>query len=407
MKIINIPRRFVKEEWGGTETVILETCRRLQQRGQDVSIFTSMALAQKRFELIAGIAVKRFAHFYPYFGLNSEIIASLDKKSGNLFSWPLFFSLLREKNVDLIHLHTGKRMAGIAARAAMIKRIPFVISLHGGLLDVPQAEAISWTEPTRGCFEWGRILGALFASRQVLQKAAAVICVNRDEAQKITKAGLNSRVIYLPNGVDARKFKTKLPGNFRAQFAIPEHAFMILTCGRIDPQKNQLFLLEQMPELLQIWPDLYLVFLGPSTNTSYCEQIKSHIARSGLEKRVILAGGLPPGHPDIVSAYQQANLFVLPSIHEPFGIVILEAWAAGLPVIAAKTGGIPGFVKDGDDALLFEPGNSAAFLESCRKLRSNPRLMSLLAKNGETKAGAEYDWEVITSRLEKIYGELR
>lgn len=406
MKIINIPRRFVKEEWGGTETVILETCLRLKQRGHDIGIFTSMALANNKFELINSIKVKRFAHFYPYFGLNSELIAKLDKKGGNLFSWPLFFSLLREPECDLFHLHTGKRMAGIAARAAMLKRIPYIISLHGGFLDVPDLEAHSWTEPTKGCYEWGKILGAAFGSRQVLQNAAAVICVSSEEAAMVKKAGLNKRVYYLPNGVDTKKFDKPAQNNFRSALKIPENAFVALSCGRIDPQKNQLFLVQSMPRLLKIWPNLVLVLLGPTTNHDYQRKIEQQIQKNNLESRVILAGGRPPDHPDLLSAYKQADIFMLPSVHEPFGIVILEAWAAGLPVVASRTGGIPGFTSHEKNIMLFSPGDTESLIECCEKLKHSPELSSKIASNGKLKAKEEYDWEIITCKLEKLYREI-
>jgi glycosyltransferase involved in cell wall biosynthesis len=196
----------VKNEWGGTETVILETCSRLKQFGNEVKIFTTNVLADRQFERIDDIEIRRFSYFYPYLGLTKQNIERLDKKGGNLFSLPLFMALLKEKNLNLIHLHTGKRLGGLAARAAWLKKIPYVISLHGGLLDVPKAEADTWTEPTKGSFEWGRVLGALVGSRSVIKNAAAVICVNQDEVKKVVDAGLNSKVVYLPNGVDSERF---------------------------------------------------------------------------------------------------------------------------------------------------------------------------------------------------------
>ncbi len=83
----------------------------------------------------------------------------LDKKAGNLFSFSLLRALLSKKELDLIHLHTGKRMGGIGRYCAMKRNIPYIISLHGGNLAVPDDERETWVEPTKGKFEWGKYWG--------------------------------------------------------------------------------------------------------------------------------------------------------------------------------------------------------------------------------------------------------
>ncbi len=115
--------------------------------------------------------------------------------------------------------------------------------------------------------------------------------------------------------------------------------------------------------------------------------------------------GLEAGSQELVDAYHAADLFLLPSIHEPFGIVILEAWAAGLPVIASRVGGIPWFVSDGQDGVLFEPNDEGEFLQAFRALVKNPERMRALAEAGQIKAREEYGWKKVTERLVGIYEE--
>ena len=78
--IVHVPRRFVAEEWGGTETVILEISRQQQKAGLSPVIMTSMALAKLRDETIGGVPVKRYPYCYPFFGLSADDRAALDKK---------------------------------------------------------------------------------------------------------------------------------------------------------------------------------------------------------------------------------------------------------------------------------------------------------------------------------------
>jgi len=94
-KIVHVPRRFVRSEWGGTETVILEISRRQKARGLEPVIMTSMALADRREEEIQGVPIRRFSYSYPFLGLSREEKAAMDKKGGNLLSLSLFLALLR------------------------------------------------------------------------------------------------------------------------------------------------------------------------------------------------------------------------------------------------------------------------------------------------------------------------
>jgi hypothetical protein len=94
--VVHVPRRFVAEEWGGTETVILEISRQQQRAGLRPVILTSRALARQAAETIGGVPVKRYPYCYPFLGLSSADRAALDKKGGNLLSLSLFWALLRE-----------------------------------------------------------------------------------------------------------------------------------------------------------------------------------------------------------------------------------------------------------------------------------------------------------------------
>lgn len=168
MNIVQVPRRFVRSHWGGTETVILETSKRLLAKGHETKIICPNALAPSNAETVEGVEVIRTPYFYPYFGLSSQAKNLLDLKGGNLFSFALMKALKKERELDLIHLHTSKRTGGIARYVAMKRGIPYVVSLHGGLFDVPVEEAATWTEPTTNAYEWGKILGWWVGSRRVL-----------------------------------------------------------------------------------------------------------------------------------------------------------------------------------------------------------------------------------------------
>lgn len=356
-------------------------------------------------EVIGGVSISRVPSFYPYFGLSNEAKQQLDRKGGNLFSFALMRALKKYPDLDLIHLHTAKRPGGIGRYIAIKRKIPYVVSLHGGVFDVPDEEAETWTAPTEGTFEWGKILGWWVGSRSVLDDAAAILCVGEEEQRQTQQRFPNKRVIHLANGVDPDRFATGDRDSFRNTYHIPSDAYVIVTVGRIDPQKNQIFVINILPELIKLNPNTHIVIIGPVTNENYNKKLASKISEQGPENHVTVIHGLAAGSQELVDAFHGADIFLLPSIHEPFGIVILEAWAAGLPVIASRVGGIPSFVNHGDDGLLFEPNDEAGFINAFKTILESPEKAGELGSAGKLKAQGQYSWDRITQFLVDIYEE--
>jgi glycosyltransferase involved in cell wall biosynthesis len=313
--------------------------------------------------------------------------------------------LRRLPNLDLIHLHTGKRLGAIGRYVAARRKLPYVISLHGGVYDVPTTETQTWTAPAKGTFEWGKVLGWWVGARRVLDDAAAIICVGRTEEKEALLCHPNQMVVHLPNGVDAQHFVSGDGSGFRARHEIPQDAFVILLVGRIDPQKNQLLAVRLLSELRREDPRVHLVLIGPVTNTDYNLSLSKEITALSLDRNVTLIRGLEASDPELVNAYHAANLFLLPSVHEPFGIVILEAWAAGLPVVASNVGGVPSFVSDGENGCLFPSGDLGALLNTARTLIACPDCRRKIAAAGKKKAVGEFGWDRITRQLVGIYEE--
>ena len=404
--ILHIPRRFVADDWGGTETVVLEYTRQQRRAGFDARIVTSKALCSTSNEVIGEVPVQRHRYCYPFFGLSAADCLAMDKKGGNLLSISLFTALLTAPNVRLFHAHTLKRLGGEVRTAARLRGKPFVVSVHGGVFDVPQNELDSLLKPIESKFEWGRPFGALFGSRRVLEDADLVICVGKEEAEQ-SKAKLgHDRVAYLPNGVDAQRFATGDGTAFRAQHGIPANAFVVLQISRIDPQKNQALLVEAFAQLAKTDPVAHLVLIGHVTSANYHVQITRRIEELGLRDRVHLIAGISHDSPDLVNALHACDVFVLPSLHEPFGIVVLEAWSAGKPVIASHVGGLRGFVKAEENGLFIDPAQALAADELNAKLellRVHPDLRETLGANGRHEARTHYDWSAVNEQLEQLY----
>ena len=404
--IVHVPRRFVAEEWGGTETVILEIARHQRNAGAEPTIITSMALAQCRAEQIGGVPVKRYGYTYPFLGLSRADCAAMDKKGGNLLSLSLFKSLLTQPDVRLFHAHTLKRLGGEVRTAARLRKKPFVVSIHGGVFDVPAAEREQMLQPIANKPEWGKVFGALFGSRRMLNDADQVICVGEGEMQLARKHLDHDRIAYLPNGVDFARFSKGNGAAFRLRYEIPANAFFVLNISRIDAQKNQLLLLEAFVRFRRQQPNAFLMIAGPVTQPDYAGTIREFIAANQLGGCVRLLPGWRNDHADLVNAYDACDAFVLPSRHEPFGIVVLEAWSAGRPVVVNCVGGLKALVAHGQNGLFINPageGTAGDLSAQLLRLAQSPSLRHQLGNAGRQAARLGYDWSRIAQRLEQLY----
>lgn len=402
--VAHVMRRFVPDKWGGTETVVFNLARELEKGGIDSPIFCTDMFAEAGEEKIDGVTVRRFRYCFPWFGLSEEAKSALRLKGGSPLSLSLFFALLRQKNLTLIHTHVGRRLGGIARTVARIRKIPYIIHVHGGRHTVPQEQYDSMTAPVKGKFEWGRIFGLVFGSRRVFDDAAAVICVGQSEADEMRQRG-KKNIHYLPNGVHVRQFAEAMPQAFRQAYGLEDTKF-VLCLSRIDFQKNQLLLVKAFAAFREQHPDWKLIFIGSVSVEEYHHKMLNEIARLNLQDSIIIIPGLKPDDPLLPSAYKAAELFVLPTANEPFGIVILEAWAAGTPVIATRVGGIPGFTTDGENILLTEDNNEIMLAEKMEQLAGSPELQHKLRANGHAEVSAHYDWSAIAARVIKIYEEV-
>ena len=239
-----------------------------------------------------------------------------------------------------------------------------------------------------------------------MMDASAILCVGYQESVLAQERLPHNRVIYLPNGADTQRFSQGDGATFRNKYDIPQDAKVMLTVARIDAQKNQHMAARLLRTFRDIEPKTHLLIVGNVTNPSYYDELLNIIDREGLGDHVTIVPGIPSNSQELVDAYHAADMLLLSSFHEPFGIVILEAWAAGLPVLASNVGGIPHFVGDGIDGLLFDPNDDDSLVQVFGQLNADGGLAQRLAEAGRAKVCAEYDWDVVTRKLLSIYEEV-
>jgi starch synthase len=408
MRVAHVLRKYNPQQWGGTESALLQLTSDLSALGvQSVVYAPRLPPGPPDADPFAasGCTVRRFRACVPIWGLAPERRRQMVSVGGNLFSFELAVSLAREGSVDLVHTHAMGRLGAIARVAARARRLPFVVSVHGGLYDLPASVQREFRAETSG-LDWGRPLGFLLRARHLIDQADAIVTLNSREAALIRERHPGKRVLSIAHGIPTAKFARDCRAAAADAFPALRGRQVLLVVGRIDPTKNQDWVVAQAARLAGRHPGVLVVLAGPCTHREYGAALEARVAREGLQGVVLMVGGLPSGDPRLVGLLQQARAVVVPSLSETFGIVILEAWAAGTPVVSSRTSGALGLVEPGVNGLLFDLAEPEGFHAAIDEVLLKPELAARMGAAGRERAISDFDTSVSAPKMKRLYGEL-
>ncbi len=409
MRVVHLLRKYNPSEWGGTETAIRQLCQGLSFHGVDSVIYCPRTEVNGHGAdplVEAGCVVKRFKTCVPVWGLPPDRRRQMIAVGGNLMSFDLPGSLWCDRGISLVHTHALGRLGGIGLAVARVRKIPFVVTVHGGVYDLPEEVRRGLNDPDIRGVEWGKLFGLILRARRVLTEADAILTCNPREAELIRERHPDRHVVVQPHGVPARLYMRDQRAAARAEFPWMADRPVLLSVGRIDPVKNQSWLVDQMPELLRRHPNALLVLAGPCTDEAYGEALRRQIERLGLGEAVRLTGKLPPGDPRLIGLMQEAQAVLLPSISETFGLVILEAWASGTAVISSRTSGAAALVEPGRNGWLFDLARPEGFQSAVTELLKNPERRARSITAGRERVVDDYDATMLSARMKRLYEHL-
>jgi glycosyltransferase involved in cell wall biosynthesis len=153
-------------------------------------------------------------------------------------------------------------------------------------------------------------------------------------------------------------------------------------------------------------PNALLVLAGACTDATYGQELRRRIDALGLSRHVLITGKIPPADPRLIGLLQLARVCILQSISETFGLVILEAWAAGTPAISSRTSGPSALIRDGETGWIFDLARPETFHGAIdAALRDGPERERVIAA-GRERVIASYDTVVLARRMKDLYHEL-
>jgi len=219
------------------------------------------------------------------------------------------------------------------------------------------------------------------------------------------------KVAVVPGGVDTAAYRpTGEAARVRADLGLAEDELMVFTTGRLDPRKGYDLLLQALPRVKAALAEhgLRARFLlpggGEALNANEAEvrrRMEALIAEHELGDMVTLFPHLE--FDDLLAYYGAADLFVLPSPYEPFGLVAVEAMACETPVLATCHGGPPEIIDPGDNGDLADPHDPRAFGDALTRLLSDPEALAAMGRNGRKKAVQVFDWTAVAGAIAGIY----
>jgi glycosyltransferase involved in cell wall biosynthesis len=399
MHLLHVTHQY-RPAIGGSEKYFTDLSEELVRRGHQVDVFTARSRdfwtwrnELPGFEQLAGVNVYRFRslrrrgytwRLLEYGQVNYQRTRSPLYEPFILFgSGPLsagiFLNILfRGHHYDLVHLNTLPYAHVVYSYlAARWQGLPVVITPH---LHVDQHEV----------FDIGSF-------NKVLRGADLVLADSELEKDYLlSKRVVEERIVVCGTGLRLEESPTWPQEECRRRLGLPAEAFVLLFLGRKVAYKGLETVLQAFLSLRQRYPHLHLVAAGPETD--YSRQLFAFCA------------GLPGLHCfDLVSDEKKnallnaCDVLLLPSVAEAFGIVFLEAWAVGKPVIGARSGAIPFIVDEEQDGLLVEPGDTVGLIRQVERLMADPELRGRLGSNGYEKVWSRYTVARIADIVEGAY----
>jgi glycosyltransferase involved in cell wall biosynthesis len=370
----------------------------LDAQGVAVDVIAPHAPGLAYCEILAGIRVHRFRYApdrwerLAYSGTMHEAVASgcANKLLFVLFSLAMFWSGLSvalRTRADLIHAHWWAPGGLVGALISSLTGRPLVLTTHG--TDVEILSHANWI---------------VLLARRVFGRAQVATCGSGYLRAQLIALGVGSvRVRVIPMPV-SRLFEACAEGFTSSDHRREEKAresCTVLTVARLTAQKDIATLLEALSLLRERGRAIRLIVVGDGPQRG---SLESRAASLGLANDVEFRGTVAPQY--LPAIYRSCDVFVLPSVGEGLGLVLVEALLCGKPVVATSGGGATDVVTDDETGLLVPQRSALALADAIERLCDNPALAARLAASGKARAQQRFTSDAIAAQFLEVYRSL-
>lgn len=396
MKILLVTPEYPPHNIGGGGIVVQSIAQTLSSRGYGVKVVSGYYPTKSCFDRVTAIHDRQVKVFwFPLMPTPRTILHLKTVMPPNIFSAFHLLSFLFKRNFRVFHLHGfGHLFIDFVALLCTIAGKRYIVTLHG-FPSSPQKAG--------GIIKFLYSIYLLTAGRLTLHKASKVTVISSAVKKEAIAYGIDkNKIVIIPNGLNLAKYgSVKNSIEFRHKFEIDLNDRLILAVGILHERKGFQYLIRAMALIKERYENIKLVVIG--RDSGYGEKLKELSRRLKVEDKVVFAGFLD--FEMKLMAMSEAEVFVIPSLVEPFGLVALEAMACGRPIVAARVGGLKDVLEHGKTDLMVDPGSSEALADAIVRLINHKELRLRLSRNTREEVG-KYDWKIIGQMYLKIYSTL-
>ena len=360
---------------GGAAHYALDLSLQLSRLGVEIVVITHAHPGQREDEEIDGVRIRR---------VNGLVLDDPHRAVSPLLFHRCHRYILNGR-FDVVHgLDVYSTMALLAVRFAHRHRIPSVLTCHT-VMD------------SRFLIFWQRLAGWLFG----LRGADRLIAVSQASARFSHLLGFRQeRIAVIPNGVDLSCFNGKVDASLmRRELGIGNRP-LIVTASRLIKRKSPELLVSAFARVLKAIPNAKLVIAGSGREE---DNLSRQIGDLNITDSVSLLGGMTKER--VAQLMAAADVFALPSKVESFGLSLLEASAAGVPVVCSNAGGIPEVFHDGLNALLYPAGDDGAMAKAMIRLIQDSELAKKIGANA-LETASKFTWAMAAAKTFRVYEEV-
>lgn len=306
-----------------------------------------------------------------------------------LYLFPIF-SLLRilriclKNKIAVINAHFVVPSGPSSLIAAKVFKIPLFTNAIGA--DI--------YDPTR--YKKQRFLLDI-AVKFVLNNSRLVFCLSSDMVDRVEKL-TKTNIKLVPQSVDTSIFYPRETTAIKAKLGIQSDGPIVLTLARLVKRKSIETALRAVVKVIRSFPELTYIVVGEGPDKERLQQITQDL---GISKNVLFAGRISDD--DLPACYSLADVFVLSSLHEAFGIVILESMACGTPVVVSEVGGMIDLVEEGVTGFLCPIGDVDAFSNRIQGIISDSDLLRKMSDSARTQVAQKYSPDAIFKQYKAYF----
>ncbi len=381
MKICLLSWEFPPRIVGGIARHVFGLAKALAKDGHDVGVVTLDFPGAPDYEEIESFKIYR---------------SKTEVGHPNFLVWAFLFNHFLEKrlataerdfNFDLIHVHDWLAApAGIGFKHFMNK--PLICTMHStedgrSSLHHPDSYMIDGLE-WWACYEAARI----------------IVTSNSMKGEICNHFKMPGKdVDVIPNAIDVEKYNVGADRwAVRRRFGVGDHEKMVLFVGRLVPQKGVEYLIRAVPRIGWRFPDAKFVIVGEGWMRGHLEWLAD---RSGQHWRINFTGFISDD--DLVALTKSADVMVVPSVYEPFGIVALEGMAAGVPVVVSQVGGLAEVVEHDKTGVYVYPRSVDSIAWGVERVLSDSGYRDWLVKNAYTTVQSRFSWQAVAKQTVEVY----